>query len=84
MITNATNKSFTISLTANDGNASGNVQGTATVTSGHKALMNTSTNGNRCVIEFERLSNNALKVTEIDCRAERNEGTNYSGTLKKQ
>ncbi len=84
VITNATNKNFGISLTANDGKASGSVQGTATITSSNKALMNTSANGNRCVIEFERLSNNALKVTEIDCRAERNEGTNYSGTLKKQ
>ncbi|MFF5817484.1 MULTISPECIES: S-layer homology domain-containing protein [Lysinibacillus] len=84
IISNATNKSFSIALTANDGSASGSVNGTATITSNTKALMNTSSNGNRCVVEFERLSNNALKVSEIDCRAERNEGTNFSGTLKQQ
>ena len=84
MISNATNKSFSIALTTNDGTASGSVNGTATITSNTKALMNTSSNGNRCVVEFERLSNNALKVSEIDCRAERNEGTNFSGTLKQQ
>ena len=28
-----------------------------------KAVMNKSSNGNRCVVEFERL-NNALKITE--------------------
>jgi len=84
IISNATSNSFSIALTANDGSASGKVNGTATVTSSNKALMNKSANGNRCVVEFERLTNNALKVTEIDCRAERNEGTNFSGTLKQQ
>ena len=84
IISNATNNSFSLALTANDGTASGSVNGTATITSSTKAIMNKSSNGNRCVVEVERLSNNALKVSEIDCRAERNESTNFSGTLKKQ
>ncbi|MFY0517667.1 S-layer homology domain-containing protein [Lysinibacillus sp. UGB7] len=83
IISNATSKSFYISLTANDGQESGRVDGTATITSSSKAVMNKSTNGNRCVLEFERL-NNALKITEVDCIAEHDEGTNFSGTLKKQ
>ncbi|MFJ6209532.1 S-layer homology domain-containing protein [Lysinibacillus sp. NPDC092081] len=82
-ITNATSKSFTIFITANDGTAAGSVDGTATITSSTKAVMNKSSNGNRCVLEFERL-NNALKITEVDCRTEHDEGTNFSGTLKKQ
>lgn len=83
IISNATSKSFYISLTANDGQESGTVDGTATITSSSKAVMNKSANGNRCVLEFERL-NNALKITEVDCIAEHDEGTNFSGTLKKQ
>ncbi|MGE7090651.1 S-layer homology domain-containing protein [Lysinibacillus sp. NPDC048646] len=83
IISNATSKSFYISLTANDGQESGSVDGTATITSSSKAVMNKSANGNRCVLEFERL-NNALKITEVDCMAEHDEGTNFSGTLKKQ
>ncbi|MGE8000355.1 S-layer homology domain-containing protein [Lysinibacillus sp. NPDC093190] len=82
-IFNATSKSFTIFITANDGTAAGSVDGTATITSSTKAVMNKSSNGNRCVLEFERL-NNALKITEVDCRTEHDEGTNFSGTLKKQ
>lgn len=83
IISNATSKSFYISLTANDGQESGTVDGTATIISSSKAVMNKSANGNRCVLEFERL-NNALKITEVDCIAEHDEGTNFSGTLKKQ
>jgi len=82
-ISNATSKSFTIFITANDGTSAGSVDGTATITSNTKAVMNKSSNGNRCVVEFERL-NNALKITEVDCRKEHDEGTNFSGTLKKQ
>lgn len=82
-ISNATSKSFNIFITANDGTAAGSVDGTATITSSTKAVMNKSSNGNRCVVEFERL-NNALKITEVDCRTEHDEGTNFSGTLKKQ
>ncbi|MFJ8088987.1 S-layer homology domain-containing protein [Lysinibacillus sp. NPDC095746] len=82
-ISNATSKSFNIFITANDGTAAGSVDGTATITSSTKAVMNKSSNGNRCVVEFERL-NNVLKITEVDCRTEHDEGTNFSGTLKKQ
>ncbi|MFJ3387551.1 S-layer homology domain-containing protein [Lysinibacillus sp. NPDC086135] len=82
-ISNATSKSFKIFITANDGTAAGSVDGTATITSSTKAVMNKSSNGNRCVVEFEHL-NNALKITEVDCRTEHDEGTNFSGTLKKQ
>lgn len=83
IISNATNKSFNITITANDGMETGSVEGTATITSSTKAVMNKSSDGNRCVLEFDRL-NNALKITEVDCRAEHDEGTNFSGTLKKQ
>lgn len=82
-ISNASSKSFDISLTTNDGLEVGSVEGTATIISSKKAIMYKSSNSNRCVIEFEQL-NNALKVTEVDCSAERGEGTNFSGTLKKQ
>ncbi|KOS68319.1 hypothetical protein AEA09_06950 [Lysinibacillus contaminans] len=83
IISNATSKSFDISMTTNDGLEAGSVEGTATITSSTKAVMYKSSNGNRCVMEFERL-NNALKVTEVDCGAERSQGTNFSGTLKRQ
>ena len=83
VISNASSKTFNISLSANDGQAFGSVEGTATITSSTKAVMNKSTNGNRCVLEFEQLKN-ALKIIEVDCRLEHDEGTNFSGTLKKQ
>ncbi len=83
VISNATSKTFDISLTANDGQQFGSVDGTATITSSTKAVMNKSANGNRCVLEFEQLKN-ALKIIEVDCSAEHDEGTNFSGTLKKQ
>ncbi|MEG0260204.1 MAG: S-layer homology domain-containing protein [Lysinibacillus sp.] len=83
IISNASSKTFNISMTTNDGLAIGSVEGTAAITSSTKAVMNKSSNGNRCVLEFNQL-NNALKVTEVDCRAERSEDTNFSGTLKKQ
>jgi len=82
-ISNTTSKNFNIFITANDGTAAGSVDGTATITSSTKAVMNKSSNGNRCVLEFERL-NNAVKITEVDCRTMHDEGTNFSGTLKKQ
>ncbi|MEK5332537.1 S-layer homology domain-containing protein [Lysinibacillus sp. FSL W8-0992] len=83
IISNVTSKTFNISLTASDGQQLGSVDGTATITSNTKAVMNRSENGNRCVLEFEQLKN-ALKIIEVDCSSERNEGTNFSGTLKKQ
>lgn len=83
IISNATSKSFNISLTASDGQQSGSVEGTATITSSTKAIMNKSDDGNRCVLEFEQLKN-ALKIIEVDCRFAHDEGTNFSGTLKKQ
>ncbi|WP_374966331.1 S-layer homology domain-containing protein [Lysinibacillus sp. RS5] len=83
IISNATSKNFNIFITANDGTAGGSIDGTATITSSTKAVMNNASNGNRCVLEFERLQN-ALKITEVDCRTEHDEGTNFSGTLKKQ
>jgi len=83
IISNATSNSFNIFITANDGTVAGSVDGTATITTSNKAVMNKSSAGNRCVIEFERL-NNALKITEVDCRAAHDEDTNFSGTLKKQ
>lgn len=83
IISNTSSKSFDVSLTTNDGLDVGSVEGTATITSNKKAIMYKSSNGNRCVMEFDLLTN-ALKVTEVDCQAERGEGTNFSGTLKKQ
>lgn len=83
IISNATSKSFDISMTTNDGLEVGSVEGTATITSSKKAVLYKSSNDNRCVMEFDLL-NNALKVTEVDCSAERGKGTNFSGTLKKQ
>ncbi len=82
IISKATSNSFSVFITANDGTATGSVSGTATITSNNKAIMNKSSNGNRCVLELERLDQ-ALKITEVDCRAGHNEGTNFSGTLKK-
>ena len=83
IISNASGKSFDVSLTTNDGLDVGSVEGTASITSTKKAMMHKSSNGNRCVMEFDLLTN-AIKVTEVDCQAERGEGTNFSGTLKKQ
>ena len=83
VISNVSSKSFDVSLTTNDGLDVGSVQGRASITSTKKAMMYKSSNGNRCVLEFDFLTN-ALKVTEVDCQAERGEGTNFSGTLKKQ
>lgn len=82
-ISNATSKDFYVKLSAYDGKYEGTTEGYAVITSAKKAIMQESVKGNRCIIEFEHL-NNAIKVTEIDCGAERTNGTNFSGTLRKQ
>ncbi|MEC1179559.1 S-layer homology domain-containing protein [Metasolibacillus meyeri] len=82
-ISNATSKDFYVKLSAYDGKYEGTTEGYAVITSAKKAIMQESSKGNRCIIEFEHL-NNAIKVTEIDCSAERTNGTNFSGTLRKQ
>ncbi len=83
VISNATNDEFFIKLSASDGKYSGTTEGYATILSATKAIMYESSQGNRCVIEFEHLGN-ALKITEVDCSAERVSDTNFSGTLRKQ
>ncbi|WP_235615987.1 S-layer homology domain-containing protein [Metasolibacillus fluoroglycofenilyticus] len=82
-ISSANSKDFYVRLSAYDGKYEGTTEGYAVITSAKKAIMQESIKGNRCIIEFEHL-NNAIKVTEIDCSAERTNGTNFSGTLRKQ
>lgn len=80
-ISNSTKSSFDVVYYTYDGWASGTVNGTATFTSETKARMSKTTDGDRCVIEFERRNNNTMKTTEFYCEAGRDRGTNYNGTL---
>lgn len=84
-ISKTTDKNFYIQFETFDGSFNGNVEGYATILSKTKAMMYEPTNGNgdRCVIEFEKLST-AIKITELDCESERGANTSYSGTLKKK
>ena len=66
-----------------DGKASGTVKGTATITSDTKARMSKTSEGKRCIIEFEKQGNSTIKATEFSCEAGRDRGTDYSGVLKK-
>ncbi|MEO4053760.1 S-layer homology domain-containing protein [Solibacillus sp. CAU 1738] len=83
IISDANKEEFFVKLSAYDGKDTGATEGYASIISQTKAVMNESSKGNRCVIEFEHL-NNAIKITEVDCSAERMSGTNFSGTLRKQ
>lgn len=81
-ISKASDRNFYVQMSAYDGKYSGATEGYATITSTKKAIMQQSTNGNRCILEFEYL-NNAIKINEIDCTSSRPNGTNFSGTLRK-
>lgn len=82
-ITNSTKTGFNVVYNTYDGNASGTVKGTATITSDTKARMSKTSEGKRCIIEFEKQSNSTIKTTEFSCEAGRDRGTDYSGILKK-
>lgn len=84
-ISKTTDENFYIELETFDGRFNGTVKGYASILSKTKAMMYEPVkgNGDRCVIEFEKLSN-AIKITELDCESERGANTNFSGTLKKK
>lgn len=82
-ITNTTKTGFDVVFNTFDGNASGTVKGTATITSDTKARMSKTSEGERCIIEFEKEGNSTIKATEFSCETGRDRGTDYSGILKK-
>lgn len=80
-ISNSTKTGFQLTYYTYDGWASGTIEGTATFTADTKARLSKTADGDRCVIEFERLTNKTIKTTEFYCEAGRDKGTTYSGTL---
>ena len=80
-ISNSTKTGFHLTYYTYDGWSSGMIEGTATFTSGTKARLTKTAAGDRCVIEFERLTNKTVKTTEFYCETGRDQGTTYSGTL---
>ena len=80
-ISNSTKTGFHLTYYTYDGWSSGTIEGTATFTSGTKARLTKTAAGDRCVIEFERLTNKTVKTTEFYCETGRDLGTTYSGTL---
>ena len=82
-ISNSTKTGFNVVYNTFDGNASGTVKGTATITSDKKARMTKTSEGERCIIEFEKQNNSTIKTTEFSCEVGRDRGTDYSGILTK-
>ncbi|MCH7320256.1 S-layer homology domain-containing protein [Solibacillus sp. MA9] len=80
-ITNSSKSSFNVTYYTYDGWNSGTVEGVATIVSDKKARLNKTSEGTRCVIEFEKIGTNSIKTTEFYCEAGRDKGTNYNGTL---
>lgn len=80
-ISNSTKENFSVTYYTFDGWSSGTVEGTATLTSDTKARMSKTSEGERCVIEFEWRLNDTIKTTEFYCEAGRERGTDYNGTL---
>ncbi|MFY0741139.1 S-layer homology domain-containing protein [Solibacillus silvestris] len=80
-ISNSTKTGFQLTYYTYDGWATGTIEGTATFTTDTKARLSKTADGDRCVIEFERLTNKTIKTTEFYCEAGRDKGTTYSGTL---
>ncbi|MFL0583045.1 S-layer homology domain-containing protein [Solibacillus silvestris] len=80
-ISNSTKTGFQLTYYTYDGWASGTIEGTATFTADTKARLSKTADGDRCVIEFERLTKKTIKTTEFYCEAGRDKGTTYSGTL---
>ncbi|AMO87615.1 S-layer homology domain protein [Solibacillus isronensis B3W22] len=80
-ISNSTKTGFQLTYYTYDGWASGTIEGTATFTADTKARLSKTADGDRCVIEFERLTNKTIKTTEFYCEAGRDQGTTFSGTL---
>lgn len=80
-ITNSSKTGFDVVYYTYDGWSSGTVEGQATITSKTKARMNKTISGERCVIEFEKVSTRSIKTTEFYCEAGRDKGTNFNGTL---
>lgn len=80
-ISNSTKTGFQLTYYTYDEWASGTIEGTATFTTDTKARLSKTADGDRCVIEFERLTNKTIKTTEFYCEAGRDKGTTYSGTL---
>lgn len=80
-ISNSTKTGFQLTYYTYDGWASGTIEGTATFISDTKARLTKTADGDRCVIEFERLTNKTVKTTEFYCETGRDQGTTYNGTL---
>lgn len=80
-ITNSSKSSFNVTYYTYDGWNSGTVEGVATIVSDKKARLNKTSEGMRCVIEFEKVGANSIKTTEFYCEGGRDKGTNYNGTL---
>ena len=82
-VTNPTKKELKVELHTYDGTNSSIVEGTAALLTEKKAMLYTSSDDNRCVIEFQKLDD-AIKIIEHDCAKERDGELSYSGTVRKK
>lgn len=85
-ISNVTEDDFFVELYSFYGKSNDSVKGYATFISKNRAMMYEPVEGvsDRCIIEFERVSSTAVKVTELDCGDEHGWNTEFSGTVKKK
>ena len=81
-ISNTTKNSFFVVYNVYDGLASGSVEGTATIISDSKARMSKTSDGDSCIIEFQK-QDTSIKTTEFNCKNSRDTSTNFNGTLKR-
>lgn len=81
-ITNVAKETMQIELQTYDGLKSNFVEGTAKLLAEDRAMLYETTNGDRCIIEFQK-TKQAIRVIELDCAAERDRTLTYTGTVKK-
>lgn len=82
-ITNSNKSSLNIEINTYDGLQSDFIEGTATLVSDKKAVMHETTEGDRCMIELQKLDE-AIRIVELDCAGERDHELSYAGTVVKQ
>ncbi|MER2107866.1 MAG: S-layer homology domain-containing protein [Solibacillus sp.] len=81
-ITNTDKTTMYIELQVYDGLKSNFVEGTATLLTENKAMLSETIDGNRCMIEFQKLDQ-AVRIVELDCAYERDSELTYTGVVKK-
>lgn len=82
-ITNSDKKSVQVEIHTYDGLQSNFVEGSATIVSDTKALIHETVDGDRCMIELQKLDE-AIRIVELDCAGERDRELSYSGVVRKK